>query len=50
MVMLLQLKDHKAGKPLNIIKGHIVKCEAQTAYFNEIIDVHGNGFRRIVIF
>lgn len=37
------LKDHKAGKPLNIIKRHIVKCEAQTAYFNEIIDVHGNG-------
>lgn len=36
------LKDLKAGLSPHKIKNHIVKCEAQTAFFNEIIDIHGN--------
>jgi len=36
------LKDYNNKKSSHLIKRHIVLCEAQTAFFNEIIDIHGN--------
>lgn len=33
--------DQRNHRSPNVIKKHIVLCEAQAAYFNEIIDVHG---------
>ncbi len=44
------LKDHNNGHKNHEIKRHIVKCEAQTAYFNEIIDIHGNPAENAKLF
>lgn len=44
------LKDNRNGLKPHKIEKHIVKCEAQTAFFNEIIDIHGNPSENAKLF